>query len=415
MLAGGPVLNQISQATGIQKRSADTVFLLSNVNADEPITTRSCGPTPIMNSSSDNPENPDADAGADANADANANANADVHANADVQIDAGVQSPAPVSSKPALRRRPRKIWPLGAGCLFLILGIITASQIGSTGPSLEYEEMAVKRDVSPVGAGDDAEKYHGRIVALVSNAKTKTAEHPIDPLLELAEEGYQRIDQSVRDYTATIISQVRISGKLQPEKRIECKIRHARESDTVSTPFSIYLKMLKPAKIKGQEVIWVQGQNEDRLIAHTTGMMNLKRFLLDPRGIIAMKGNRYPIFDIGFKNLIKKMKEFGLRDRQHGECEVAITRDVLVDDRPCTLIEVVHPIKREHFTHHISKIYLDQGRDVLVGYEGFLWPEKPGQPPQLLERYFYVDMQINVGLTDEDFSPDNPHYDFPSW
>jgi len=50
-----------------------------------------------------------------------------------------------------------------------------------------------------------------------------------------------------------------------------------------------------------------------------------------------------------------------------------------------------------------------------VGYEGYLWPEKPGDKPPLLERYFYIDMQINVGLTDEDFSPDNKAYDFPSW
>ena len=173
--------------------------------------------------------------------------------------------------------------------------------------------------------------------------------------------------------------------------------------------------MLKPSKIKDQEVIWVDGQNDGRLIAHTSGMMNIKRFVLDPRGIIAMKGNRYPIFEVGFKNLIAKMKEFGVHDREFDECEVEIARDVLVDKRPCTLITIVHPIERDHFTHHISKIYLDQDRDVLVGYEGYKWPEKPGDSPPLLERYFYVDMQLNVGLTDEDFSADNPEYDFPSW
>jgi hypothetical protein len=317
--------------------------------------------------------------------------------------------------KPPFRRRPRKLWPLAVGCLFLILGIITASQIGSTGPEIEFEEMAVAKVEPQISNGDDSERFGERIVAMISNVKTENADHPVAPLLELADEGFKRIDQSIRDYTATIISQVRISGRLQPERRIAAKIRHAWESETMNTPLSIYLKMLKPSKINGQEVIWVDGQNDGRLIAHTTGMMNVKRFLLDPRGIVAMKGNRYPIFDIGFKNLIKKMKEFGLRDRQHGECDVKITRDVLVDDRPCTLIELVHPVKRDYFDYHIAKIYIDQSRDVLVGYEGFLWPEKPGENPPLLERYFYVDMQFNVGLTDDDFSPDNPKYDFPSW
>jgi|GEM_PF-451909 len=331
------------------------------------------------------------------------------------RVESEGQSQADLTKKVPLRRRPRKLWPIAVACLCLLLGVILASQIGRPGPAIEFEEMVVKQEVAPVSAGDDADRFGDRIVALVSNARVSNAEHPIDPLLALADEGFKRIDESIRDYTATIISQVRISGKLQPDKAIRCKIRHALSSETTETPFSVYLKMLKPNKIKGQEVIWIQGDNEGKLIAHTTGMMNVKRFLLEPRGIIAMKGNRYPIFEVGFKNLIAKMKEFGLRDREHDECEVTITRDVLVDDRPCTLIQIVHPVERDYFTHHISKIYLDQGRDVLVGYEGFLWPEKPGEKPRLLERYFYVDMQINVGLTDEDFSPDNAEYDFPSW
>ena len=326
------------------------------------------------------------------------------------------QQTAAAGRKPALRRRPpRKLWKLAVGALCLGLGVITASQVGKTGQNAEFEELAVKQETSPVAAGDDSDRFGDQIVAMISNAKIKDAEHPIDPLLALADEGFKRIDESIRDYTATIISQVRISGKLQPEKRIQCKIRHAHETEHSDTPFSVYLKMLKPNKIKGQEVIWVEGQNDGRLIAHTNGMMNLKRFLLDPRGIVAMKGTRYPIFEIGFKNLIAKMKEFGLHDREFDECKVKITRDVLVDNRPCTLIEIIHPIERDHFTHHISKIYLDQDRDVLVGYEGYKWPEKPGDSAPLLERYFYIDMQINVGLTDEDFSADNPKYDFPSW
>ncbi len=319
------------------------------------------------------------------------------------------------TKKVGLRRRPRKLWPIVVACLFLLMGVILASQLGSPGSDAELKEMAIEQEVAPVGSGDDADRFGDRIVAMVSNAKVENAEHPIDPLLALADEGFIRIDESIRDYTAKIVSQVRISGKLRPEKCMECKIRHAHTSETADTPLSVYLKMLKPNKIKGQEVIWIDGQNDGRLIAHTTGMMNLKRFLLDPRGIVAMKGNRYPIFEVGFKNLIAKMKAFGLKDREHDECEVTITRDVLVDNRPCTMIQVVHPIERDYFSHHISKIYLDQGRDVLVGYEGYLWPEKPGEKPPLLERYFYVDMQINVGLTDEDFSPDNPEYDFPSW
>ena len=347
-------------------------------------------------------------------ADSNLNAR-DGQTNADASLPADSSSSVPPKKHTLRRRPPRKLWPLAVGVLFLALGIITASQVGKTGANADFEELAIEQEATPVSTGDDSERFGDEMVAMVSNAKIKSAEHPIEPLLALADEGFKRIDESIRDYTCTIISQVRIGKRLQPEKRIQCKLRHEHKSEHGETPFSVYLKMLKPKKIAGQEVIWVEGQNDGRLIAHTNGMMNVKRFFLDPRGIVAMKGNRYPIFDIGFKKLIAKMKEFGLHDREFDECEVTVTRDVLVDNRPCTLITIVHPIERDHFTHHISKIYLDQGRDVLVGYEGYLWPEKPGEAPPLLERYFYVDMQLNVGLTDEDFAADNPDYDFPSW
>ena len=341
--------------------------------------------------------------------------------NFDSSENRGLSKATPVSknrpgkSFAARRKRPRKLWPLAVGCLFLVLGAIVASGIGSTGADAESGELQIPTKPDSANGADDAQRFGDRIVSLVSNTKVKNAEHPIDPLLELAEQGFIRIDETIRDYTATVVSQVRLDGTLQPERRMHCKVRHARKSETVDTPFSVYLRMDAPADVKGQEVIWVDGQNNGTLIAHTTGILNIKRFYLDPKGTKAMESSRYPIYEIGFKNLIKKMKEFGLKDREHDECEVTITRDVPIDNRPCTLIEVVHPVKRDHFSHHISKIYLDQSSDVLVGYEGFLWPENEGEKPPLFERYFYLDLQINVGLTAEDFSPDNSEYNFPSW
>ena len=136
---------------------------------------------------------------------------------------------------------------------------------------------------------------------------------------------------------------------------------------------------------------------------------------LAPDSSFAMTGNRYPISQIGFRNLIVKMKEFGINDRKYDECEVQIERNVIVDDRSCTLLTVTHPEKRDHFEYHIAKIYIDDEYEIITGYEGFLWPEKEGEDPPLLEKYFYLDLKLNPGLKDIDFDTTNPEYQFPAW
>ncbi len=73
------------------------------------------------------------------------------------------------------------------------------------------------------------------------------------------------------------------------------------------------------------------------------------------------------------------------------------------------------PKKRPHFEFHISKIYLDDKLGIPIAYEGYLWPENEGEDPPLLEKYYYTDIQLNVGLTDADFDPANEDYDYPAW
>jgi len=278
--------------------------------------------------------------------------------------------------------------------VFLGAGILVAVQmINPSDQSVEeFKQLEVGVASDGVLSGDEADSDD----AVVDDEIIQAASHPLEPVLKLADEGLLRMDRQVVDYTATIVSQVSIRNKLQPEKRIFCKIRHAKTVEAASAlpgqevPFSVYLKMRAPGSIAGQEAIWVKGQNDGRLVGHATGFLNMKRVLLDPAGPIAMRGNLHPIYDIGFLNLIKKMGVVGRRDLQYPDCSVKVTRDVTVGDRTCTLIEIKHEQQDAKFEFHIAKIYIDQRRDILVGYEGFLWPKKEGDPPPLKEKYFYT-------------------------
>jgi len=257
-----------------------------------------------------------------------------------------------------------------------------------------------------------------RLTDMISVEQIESAEHPLDPLMALADRGLEIIDEKYADYSAKILSQVRTGNKLHEENVMSLKVRHSREADADTEkqiPFSIYSRFLKPKSKAGQEAIWVDGRDDGAILGHGTGFLNLKTVQLDPQSPFAMQGNRYPIYEIGFRNLIIKMKEFGENDRNYGECEVQIDRNVMVDERACTLVTVTHPKKREHFEYHIAKIYIDDQYEVITGYEGYLWPETEGGEPLLLEKYFYIDLQLNSGLEDIDFDTSNDQYNYPAW
>ena len=241
-----------------------------------------------------------------------------------------------------------------------------------------------------------------------------SADHPLDPALDLARLGLKRIDEEVKDYTATIVKQIRFNGKLLPVDHIEVKIRHERSDGDEAVPFSVYTKMLSPQKKLGIEAIYVDTWNDNNIAAHPNWTVGNFRLNLPVDGFLAMKEQLHPITMIGIKNLLRQTIGKGERDLQHKECTVEINYNVVVDDRKCLLITITQPVPRDHFEFHIAKIYIDIEHEVPIGYEGYLWPEEEGGEPLLLEKYLYTDLKLNVGLEDIDFSPDNEAYGYPS-
>jgi len=242
-----------------------------------------------------------------------------------------------------------------------------------------------------------------------STALAETAgnqQHPLDAALELARQVEQNIDQNVRDYTAIVIKQERSGGKLKPEEICDVKVRNK--------PFSVYMKFLAPDNLKGQEVIYVEGANNGKLIGHAgsgaAALLGSKWF--DPRGPIAMFGQRYPITELGIANLVKRLVEIGQHDRQYGECYVWRNDNAMVGDRPCISITVMHPVRRSGFIFHIARIFIDKELTVPLHYEAYDWPQQPDEAPPLLESYTYAHLKLNPGLTGADFDPQNPDYNF---
>jgi hypothetical protein len=244
--------------------------------------------------------------------------------------------------------------------------------------------------------------------ALIRPDGEKANAHPLDPAIEMARRGLQRIHATVSDYSCTLVKQERIDGELLPAEYMYTEIRNRKvENGQVVTPLSVYMYFLKPEAMKGREVVYVEGANDGKLVAHEgSGLISkIGAVKLDPRGPIAMRGNRYPITDIGIEFLVSELIKRGERDRQRDECTVEFKPNVKINGRGCTLLEVVHPHPRPYLDFHLARVYIDDEINLPVRYEAYTWPKTAGGKPVLEECYTYLNLKLNVGLTDENFDP----------
>jgi hypothetical protein len=238
---------------------------------------------------------------------------------------------------------------------------------------------------------------------------------PLDPVLEMARDSLARMQASVYDYTTLFEKQERVDGKLADPQTMEIKILCGERTggSVKPLPMHAYLRFMEPSKGAGREIIWVDGRNDGKLIAHEAGFMNLIRVHLDPKGSLAMAGGNHSIDQIGLENLLKKLIERGEKARNVKDCVVEIQSDFARNDKKYTRILVTNPTKSQNVDFYQAEILFDPELKLPVGYSAYLWPAKEGDELPLEERYAYRNLKVNVGLTEEDFNPDNPAYNFP--
>ncbi|MHC4406542.1 MAG: DUF1571 domain-containing protein [Planctomycetota bacterium] len=254
----------------------------------------------------------------------------------------------------------------------------------------------------------------GRACLPAEESAEPAEDHPLMPIVRLARDRLQAMNTAVGDYTCTLVKRERIDGLLLDYEYLFVKVRHRQvRNDRVVVPFSVYLRFLGPADLKGREVVYVEGKNKGQLIARRGGpRFDYVMTAIDPQGDLAMSRSHYPITEMGIKNLIERLLEVAEEDMQHGECEVNEFPDSKINGRSCRLVTVEHPVRRDHFRYHRARIFIDDQLQLPIRYEAYDWPKEEGGKPVLLEQYTFLDLKFNVGLTDWDFDHRNPQYEF---
>lgn len=246
-------------------------------------------------------------------------------------------------------------------------------------------------------------------LTLSARAATPPGEHPLDPVLKLAEEGLERVRKEIDDYTCTMIRRERIKGKLSEYNYMEAAIRNRKtdKDGKVLVPLSAHLKFTKPSSLKGREVVWVEGKNNGKMWVKEPLLLGASiPVWINPTGSLAMAECKYPITDIGLENLLAKLLERGKKDRDRDrpeECEVKTLKNVKVEGRSCSMISIRHPKQRPEYDYYLAQVFIDDEYQLPTRYAAYNFPEKEGEDPLVEEEYTYLDMEFNVGLDDKYF------------
>ena len=203
--------------------------------------------------------------------------------------------------------------------------------------------------------------------------------------------------QKLQHFTQTFTKLERIGGKLEEKEAMFLKFR--------AEPLSIYMKWTGKTH-EGREIIYVEGENKNKAVLHEyIGPLNVL-VKLDPDGAEAKKRSRRSVKQAGIRNATKALVDMSEKGRKRGDMRLTVLGVEKVDDRDavvlCRLLE-----KRDDYCVYMTMIYIDPEYMLPVKVAGYGWDHK------LAWVYTSSNIKANVKLTDKDFDPKNPDYNYP--
>ena len=211
-------------------------------------------------------------------------------------------------------------------------------------------------------------------------------------LLELCLENSQQYS----DYTLTFIKQERINGALRDQQTVDVAFRR--------DPFSVAMTWTANAP-KGDRVLYVEGMWDGQILVRPTNgffrSVTGGQVLRDPTGSEVMESTLRPITMFGFENSLKNLLAVYRRARQGGDLVEEFGGFGQIGGRDVIILVRKLPAS-DDYPSAKTITYIDMEYLVPIMIEGYDWttPES-----RLMCRYVFQDIQFNMDLPDDRFTP----------
>ena len=245
----------------------------------------------------------------------------------------------------------------------------------------------------------------------------------------------RRATSAVHEYTGVLVKHERFGDEIV-EQMIAFKF---------ARPFKVYLRFIEP--LEGREGIYVRGWNQNKIRLHRGSAFHFNVNWY-PRSRGAMRDNHYPVTSFGVERMLDFITSNFERGVKRGDATFTISDGDLVDGEPTWCIEIkTKPgegryvtvnadenlwqlAKRTHqnmyvILHHNGNVAsptdIREGQKIFVPYHyasrGKYFISKRSllavkavswdHYGKLYESYEYIKLDLNPGLTDADFEPNN--------
>jgi hypothetical protein len=229
----------------------------------------------------------------------------------------------------------------------------------------------------------------GRLVALVLLVPAISfggVMDPIEQLLRKSKESYAKID----DYACLLHRKDMVNGKLKEHESVIFKYkRHGR----------FYMKWPKE-KI---EAIYADGRYDNKMVIHGGILFKFMSIAVKPEA--ALKYNRHTMPEADIGHILDIMEANYRRSLGDADAKVEIEKEETLEGRKTWRVTAEFPPDKGYYGH-IVHLNIDKELLLPVRIEVYGWKQ------ELLEEYFYENLELNTGLTEEDFDVKNKKYSF---
>lgn len=234
-------------------------------------------------------------------------------------------------------------------------------------------------------------------------------EHPLAPIIRFANDRSEYIRKNIRDYSCRLIKRERIDGELQAYQFLQVKVRceHVND-DNVEQPMAVFMRYLAPEYLKDRRVLYVDGQRNGQMLVRKGGRaLSSLTLHINPNSNAARRESKYSVTEVGFDRIVERLVQFAQDDIAHDpsaeNTKVSYLRNAMIGQRKCTHIKIDHPQPSERLEFHQASLFIDDEWQMPTRLVVRGWPTNEAEEPPLFEEYTYVDLQLNIGLTDADF------------
>lgn len=252
--------------------------------------------------------------------------------------------------------------------------------------------------------------------------------------MALLKEGQERLLKSP-SYTALFLKQEKIGNRpLDQLQTIEMKLRHE--------PFSVYMKWLTVKE--GQEVLFVTGELDDRMLVKKGGMLSrIPSIKLPPDSSLALKESRHPVTDAGILKLTEKLLKYRVIDMTRLDkvkCDFIPGQSIA--GRKCYCFDVNYADPETEPLYRRSITWIDEELSIPICVKNYTWEKAAGEEadeeeeeiveedeespeagdmladaatpedPTLIEFYTFTDVTFEKQVNPHSFDSANKDYSF---